>query len=214
VQRNRLRREGIVMKIGTLTIGLIGLISKVAFAQTTFEVTGTAIPQALLQQNYGKLPNGIAGYDLNICNISGSRQSVVSSEIYQALAQSTSGLQPIGRQILLSAIVRGQNRTVSAILNAALASATGVLSILGSANHGVPAGAVATATLSSMSVQNVLNHFSPALSNDQVEKFESDVLEPALVLDSGSCVERTVFALNTTPKSQKSKVQALSFHVR
>lgn len=51
----------------------------------------------------------------------------------------------------------------------------------------------------------------PVLTNDQVEKFETEVLEPALVLDSGSCVERTVFAAAAAPSL---KAHALSFHVQ
>ncbi len=198
------------MRIGRFAAVLI-LVSQIVRAQTTFEVTGTAIPQALQQQNYGKLPVGIAGYDLNICNVSGVRQSVVSSEIYQALARSASGLQPLGRQIMLAAILRTQNRSASAVLSAALSSAVAALSIVSSSNHAIPPGVLSTATLGSMSIGSILSHFSPVLSSNQLEKFESDALEPALVLDGGSCVERTVFALSTPPSL---KLQALSFHVR
>ncbi|MBV9444276.1 MAG: hypothetical protein JO217_16455, partial [Acidobacteriaceae bacterium] len=71
-------------------------------AQGTFEVTGTPIPNDLLQQNYGTVSKAIVGYDLSICNITQSKQSVVSSKIYQALAQANTPLQPIGKQILLA----------------------------------------------------------------------------------------------------------------
>jgi hypothetical protein len=49
------------------------------------------------------------------------------------------------------------------------------------------------------------------VSADQLEKFDTQVLEPALVLDSGSCVERTLF---TAGQDSKVKPAILSFHVR
>ncbi|MBV8553179.1 MAG: hypothetical protein JOY54_17920 [Acidobacteriaceae bacterium] len=198
------------MRSGVFITAAALLLGGSLFAQATFEVTGTAIPQSLLEQDYGKLPAGIRAYDLSICNVTGSKQSVVSSEIYQALARSTAALQPVGRQIMLPAIIKTQSRSIGALLNLALSSATGVLSVL-SANRAMPPGAISGTALASISIQTVLSHLSPALSNDQVEKFESDVLEPALVLDGGSCVERTVFALQNTPKT---KIPSLSFHVR
>jgi hypothetical protein len=70
-------------------------ISALASGQSTFVVTGTPIPASLLQQNYGKLPKGITGYDLNICNTTNAKQSVVSSEIYQTLTQTNIDLHPI-----------------------------------------------------------------------------------------------------------------------
>ena len=97
-----------------------------------------------------------------------------------------------------------------AIAGLILNSATGVFSVLGSASR-VPAGVLTGAAVASMSAQSVLNHLAPVLTNDQLEKFETEVLEPALVLDGGSCVERTVFALSTTGKP---KAANLSFHVR
>ena len=163
-------------------------------AQNTFAITGTPIPADLLQQNYGKLPKGIAAYDLNVCNISGSKQSLVSSEIYQAVAQSTAGLQPIGKQIMLAAILRNQNRSSSTMLTVALNSVTGILSILSSSKYSPPPGVITGAALGAMSAQQLLANLKPVLSSDQVEKFEAEVLESALVLDGGSCVERTMFA--------------------
>jgi hypothetical protein len=57
----------------------------------------------------------------------------------------------------------------------------------------------------------------PILSADQVEKFEAQVLEPALVLDSGSCVERTVFVITTASSKGKANLritaEPLSFHI-
>jgi len=186
------------------------LTGSTLLAQASFSVTGTAIPKNLVQQAYGKLPAGIAAYDLSICNVTGSKQSVVSSEIYQALAQSAAGLQPLGRQIMLPGIVNSQNHSAASILNIALSSATAVLSVL-TVNRAMPPGAITGTALASMSAQTLLSHLSPVLSNGQLEKFESEVLEPALVLDAGSCVERTVFALKSTSKTQ---TPALSFHVR
>ncbi len=187
------------------------LFSGLVSAQNTFSVTGTAIPPSLLQQNYGKVPKGISGYDLNICNIANSKQSIVSSEIYQALAQSNAGLQPIGRQIMLAAILRSQNRSTGTVMSMALNSVTGVLSILSSSKYGPPTGVVSGAALGAISAQQILMNLKPVLTNDQVEKFETEVLEPALVLDSGSCVERTVFAATANPAARKN---ALNFRVR
>lgn len=196
--------------IAPLAFGLVAF-SASGIAQETFVVTGTAIPADLLQQNYGKLPKGISAYDLSICNITDKRQSVVSSAIYQALAESNSSLRPIGRQIMLAAILRNQNRSAATIFGVALNSLSGVLAVLGSSKYKIPAGLIAGAALTSISAQQVMSSLKPILSADQVEKFESQVLEPALVLDSGSCVERTVF---TAAPNTKNQAQSLNFHVR
>jgi hypothetical protein len=135
----------------------------------------------------------------------------VSSEIYQALAQSNAGLQPIGRQIMLAAILRNQNHSVASILNMLLNSATGVLSVLGAAKTKLPSGLLAGAALGSLSAQQLITNLRPVLTADQVEKFENQVLEPALVLDGGSCAERTVFA---STENLKAKTKSLSFYVR
>ncbi len=182
------------------------------FAQQTFEVTGTAIPPVLLQQNYGRMPKGIQAFDLSICNVTASKQSVVSSEIYQALAQSNSELRPIGRQIMLASILHNQSHSASAILGLVLNSTSGVLSSLSSSRYAVPAGLVAGAALVSISAQQILSNMKPVLTADELEKFESQVLEPALVLDGGSCVERTVFTSSSA--NPKTRSQSLNFHVR
>ena len=189
----------------------LAVLGGVASAQNTFTITGTEIPAQLLQQNYGKVPKGITGYDLSICNISKEKQSVVSSEIYQALAKSTAGLQPIGRQIMLASILRNQNRSKSTVVTAALSSVSGVLSILSSSKYSAPTGLLTAVGLGTMSAQQILTNFKPVMVNDQLEKFENEVLEPALVLDSGSCVEKTMFATILTPAA---KANTLSFHVR
>lgn len=181
-----------------------------SFAQSAFTVTGTPIPPALIRQTYGSVPKTVSAYDLNICNASSVKQSLVSSEIYQALSAGDA-IQPIGRDIMLASILRNQNHSAANILKISLASATAVLSVIGSSKYHVPSGLVTGAAVASLSGQQVLANISPLLSADQLEKFESQVLEPALVLDAGSCVERTVFAVKT---ASKSKSQNLSFHVR
>src|SRR5689334_781056 len=83
-------------------IGLF-LLARASPAQDIFTVTGTPIPASLIRQNYGKMPKGITAYDLSICNSTEIKHSIVSSEIFQALSKSNTGLQPIGRQIMLTA---------------------------------------------------------------------------------------------------------------
>jgi hypothetical protein len=87
----------------------------------------TPVPVSLVKKNYGRMPKGIAAYDLNICNSSRVKQPVVSSEIYQALSRSDGTLQPIGRQIVLASMLRSHNWNALRILNLALNSAMGVL---------------------------------------------------------------------------------------
>ena len=183
-------------------------------AQGTFEVTGTPIPNDLLQQNYGTVSKAIVGYDLSICNLTQSKQSVVSSKIYQALAQANTPLQPIGKQILLAAILRNQSHSKSVVLSVALNSLNGVLSILAASKYKVPPGLLTAATLISLSGQQIMSGVKPVLPADLVEKYESQVLEPALVLDGGSCVERTVFAIaaGATAKT-RVKAESLTFHI-
>ncbi len=180
-------------------------------AQNIFVVTGSVIPSDLLKLNYGPLPKSIRAFDLSVCNVSANREPIVSSAIYQAVAKSNAGLQPIGRAIMLAAILRNQNHSVAAVLNLVLGSATGILSVLGTARTGVPRGLLTGAALGSLAAQQLIGNLKPVLTADQVEKFEAQALEPALVLDGGSCVERTMFA---TLADSKAKVNFLSFHVR
>jgi len=178
------------------------------FAQSTFEVTGTPLPATLLKQNYGKTPKGIAAYDLNICNSSPVKQSVVSSEIYQALAKSDATLQPIGRQVVLASILRTQNWSTLRIVNIALSAVTGALMVLTPPKgSGQLLAAIALGTLSAQ----LTSGLPGSTTADQLEKFEAQVLEPALVLDAGSCAERTVF---TVLDPEVKKPAGLSFHVR
>ena len=182
-----------------------------AFAQTTFTVTGSPIPSSVLRQNYGKMPKGISAYDLNICNDTLQKQSVTSSAIYQAITTQYPALQPIGRQIMLASILRNQNLSLGNITGTALTSASGLLTILSSTKMGVPSGLGAAAALASLILPQLLTSLKPVLAADQFEKFDTQVLELALVLDGGSCVERTVFTLATAPKQAN---HPLSFHVR
>jgi hypothetical protein len=211
-----MKEPGVEESMKCTAVCILGLMmwSAAAFAQTTFMITGTRIPADLLKLNYGPLPTGILAYDLNICNENEKKESLTSSQVFQALAQSTSGIQPIGRQIMLAAILRNQRRGLSTILSVALNSATGVLSVLRATRSNVPAGTLAGAALGSMVVQQLLTGLRPVLSADEVEKFEGQVLEPALVLDGGSCVERTVFTVTSTKPASKTQYLDLSFHVR
>lgn len=187
-----------------------------ASAQTTFEITGAPIPSKLLQQNYGRMPKGIAGYDLSVCNVTDSKQSIVSSRIYQALEESYPSLLPIGRQIMLASILHNQNHSIASIIGLALTSTTGVLSVLASSHANLPVGLTTSIALGALSGQQLLSTLSPVLSADNLENFDSQVLESALVLDSGSCVERTLFVTssNTQAKNSQAETQPLSFHVR
>ena len=192
------------MKHLLLAISVLASIAGLSYGQGTFEVTGTPIPAELLRQNYGAIPKNVTAFDLNICNITDSKQSIVSSKIYQALTKSDSSLEPIGRQIMLAAILRNQNRSAANVMNYVLSSLTGVISIVRSSKYNVPAGVMEGAALASLSGQQLMTSLKPMLTIDQVEKFEGQVLEPALVLDSGSCVERTVFATAIPVKANAS----------
>ena len=188
-----------------------------AAAQSDFQVTGTPIPASLLRQNYGAIPKGISAFDLNICNVTEDKQALVSSKIYQALAATGLPIDPIGRDIMLAAILRNQSHTLTSILNVTLNSATSIMSLLNVTKSGVPPGVLMGVALGSLTGQQVVNNLKPLISADQLEKFEAQVLEPALVLDGGSCVERTVFV--TIPASSNGKArlntaaEPVSFHI-
>lgn len=204
------------MRLGSVAVVLLGL-GRLAAAQTDFEVTGTPIPAGLLRQNYGSMPRSISAFDLNICNLAATKQSLVSSKVYQALAGTSPSIEPIGRDIMLSAIVRNQAHTWGNILTAALNSTTSALTLLSASRYRLPAGAVTGLGLASVTGQQLITALAPVLSAAQLEKFEDQVLEPALVLDAGSCVERTVFvtaAGNVKSKRQKDmNLDPLSFHI-
>jgi hypothetical protein len=109
-------------------------------------------------------------------------------------------------------VLQNQQRSVASILTVVLNSTVGVLSVLGAARSGLPSNALAGAAVGSALAQQLLNNLKPVLSPDQMQRYESEVLETALLMDSGSCVERTVFAVSTA--SAKSSVSSLTFHVR
>jgi len=88
-----------------------------------------------------------------------------------------------------------------------------VFSVLGTSKYKISSGILTTAALISLSGQQILTGLKPVLSSDQVEKYENQVLEPALVLDGGSCVERTMFALAGQAKAN-IRSQPLSFHIQ
>lgn len=204
------------MKIFTLLVAA-SLCSVASMrAQDTFAVTGTSIPDDLLKLNYGTLPNGIQGLDLNICNLTDARHPITSSEIYQALTQSEANVRPIGRQIMLAAILRNQNHSLKMWLNIGLGSTTSLLSVLNKGQASSQSGALSAIALGALVGQQLLSTWSPVLTADQVEKFESQVLEPAMVMDGGSCVERTVFfAPPATPKKgAKVTIPNFVFHVQ
>jgi hypothetical protein len=163
-------------------------------AQDTFGITGTTIPSELLKLNYGPMPKGIQGFDINICNLTDARHPITSSEIYQAMIESHAELRPIGRQIMLAAILRNQNHSLRTWLNLGLGSTTSVLSVIGQGRRTASSGTLSAIALGALVGQQLLATWNPVLTADQVEKFESQVLEPALVMDGGSCIERTVFA--------------------
>jgi hypothetical protein len=84
--------------------------------------------------------------------------------------------------------------------------------VLGAARTGVSSNVLAGVAVGSAVGQQLLTSLQPVLAADQAERFESQALEPALVLDGGSCEERTVFTL-VAPGS-KVKFENLTFHVR
>jgi hypothetical protein len=204
------------MKILTvlLTVGLCA--GATLAAQDTFTITGTAIPTELLKLNYGTPPKGVQAYDLNICNMTDASHPITSSQIYQALVEAQSNLRPIGRQIMLAAILHNQNHSLKTWLSLGLGSTTSVLSVLGTSRTGLSAGVLSGAALGALIGQQLLSSLNPVLMADQVEKFEAQVLEPALVMDGGSCVERTVFmAVVAAPKTAAvPNTGSIKFHVR
>jgi hypothetical protein len=92
-----------------------------------------------------------------------------------------------------------------------LNSSVGVLSVLGAARTGIPPNVLAATAVGSAVGQQLLTTLKPVLTADQVQRYENQVLETALVLDAGSCVERTVFAVGTPGAA--STIQSLTFHV-
>jgi hypothetical protein len=196
------------MKIVLMLAALSCLIPAAGMAQDRITVTGTPIPLQLLEQNYGSMPKGIGGYDISICNVSDQRQTLVSSQVYQALSQANVSLTPVGRQIMLASILRNQSRSLATVLSVALNSATGMVALLStSRSMNMPDSLKTTVGLGSLIFGQLTTQLKPVLAPDKVEKFDREVLEPALVMDAGSCVERTVFALSSDPKAKQAPLQ-------
>ncbi|HEX4230999.1 MAG TPA: hypothetical protein VHZ07_20145 [Bryobacteraceae bacterium] len=195
----------------TLLIGILcaGLAASSLCAQNSLNIAATPLPASLLTQNYGKMPKNIGAYDLTICNSSSAKITVISSEIFQALVQQQAGVQPIGKQMILAALLRNQNNSFFNILNMVLGSASGVLSVLSSA-HTIPSDVITGTSLGSLALQQVLNNLKPYSSVSALQQLENQVLETAISLDSGSCVERIVFTLIA---NKKVKQAPLSFHI-
>ncbi len=188
------------------------LCATLASAQDTFTVTGTMIPTALLTQNYGSMPKGIVGYDLTICNVTDQKQTIVSSQVYQALATSTGQILPVGRQILLASILSSERKDVLSLVTFGLNTAVGIFSLMSTSTSMNPPGNVKTGiSLASLSLQQFTGNFKPILPADNLQKFDADTLPQAMVLDSRSCSEKTLFALASTPNT---KTSALAFHIK
>lgn len=160
------------------------------------------------------MPKGIEGYDLNICNVTDAKKPITSSEIYQALMEAQGDLRPIGKQIMLAVILRNQNHSLRTWLNLGLGSTTSVLSVLG--ERAKTSSALSAVALGALVGQQVLTTWNPVLTADQVEKFEAQTLESALVMDGGSCVERTIFTTIAPVPKKAIRVQRanLQFQVR
>lgn len=199
------------MRMIARALACLTLWGTFSFGQTTFDVTGTSVPPGLLKQNYGTMPKGVGAYDLSICNLTANKQTIVSSQVYQSLAEANPGIQPIGRQIMLAAILHNQEHSVWSVANIALTSVTGVLAVFGASTYNLPAKWASGFAIATLASQPVLSALRPVMSADQLQKFDSQVLEAAVVLDGGSCVERTVFTVTNTPNSRASN---LNFHVR
>jgi len=197
--------------LACVTLGLAFALAP-GNAQSTFQVTGARLPVTLAKQNYGKLPKGVSAYDLSICNASARKESLSSGEVYHALSKADPSLHPVGRQVVLSSILQTQNWSAARIVGLALTVAVDALSIVLASKTGGKAAPIAAAALGSLSVQQIATGVNPAPSANQIETLETQALEPSLVLDGGSCVERTVFAASAD--SKPGKAESLSFHVR
>lgn len=199
------------MKVFITAIWGLAFGSCLCFSQNTFTVIGTPIPSALAKQNFGNVPKSVVTYELTVCNTSAMKQQVVSGEIYQALSDANGSLQPIGREVMLATILQNQNHSLSTIFSIALNIALTGLSAWNSSVHRLPSGLITATAFASVAGPPIWANWKQSLPANQLEQFETQTLEPALVLDAGSCAERTVFAVNGGPKSA---VKSLSFHVR
>ncbi len=180
------------------------------YGQATFEVTGTPVPPDLLKANFGSLPKSIGAFDTNICNLTELKQTVISSRIYQGLASSNRDLQPLGRQLVLAAMLKRQAHRPINIFAWSLGTVTGVFSVVSASKYALPGNWATAVAFASLTSQQLLGSLKPPTTVDEIEKFESQALEPSFMLDGGSCVQRTVFVV----VSNRAKATNLSFHVR
>ncbi len=191
------------------TLGM-ALFSGLGYGQATFEVTGTPVPSDLLKANFGSLPKSTGAFDTNICNLTELKQTVISSRIYQSLSASYPDLRPIGRQLILAAILKNQARSPINILSLSLSTVTGVFSVVSASKYAIPGNWATAIAFASLTSQQLLGSLKAPTTVDEIEKFESQVLEPSFVLDGGSCVQRTVFVV----VPNHGKPTNVSFHVR
>ena len=198
------------MRLVVATALGMALLQGLGFGQATFEVTGTPVPPDLLKVNYGALPKSMGAFDVSICNLTELKQTVLSSRVYHALAASNPNLQPIGRQTVLAVILRNQGRRPYNILSVTLNSASGIFSVIGASKLALPPNLSTAIAFAALTGQQLLPTLKPVTTVDQIEKFESQALEPSLLLDGGACVQRTVF----TVLSDRAKATPLSFRVR
>jgi len=188
-------------------------------AQDTFAITATPIPTSLAKLNYGPLPKNVSSLDLSICNVSNAKADLTAAQVYQALVRANNAVQPLGSSVMMAAILHNQNNSLKSWITIGLSSTTGVLSVLGTSKAvNISSGWLNGIALGALVGQQVLNSLSPVLTADQVQTFQQQVLQPAAILDSGSCIERTVF-ITMAPvagASRKTKPPVLGnfeFHV-
>ncbi len=199
------------MKIPT-AFAIALLWSTLAAAQDRFTVTGTVIPAFLLTRNYGSMPKGIVGYDLTICNATDQEQSVINTQAYQALAASTSQIVPVGSQLLLAQMLGAERKDVLSLATFGLNTAAGMFALLSTSRKlNAPTGVKTGVGLASIALPQFMDYLQSARPADKLQKYEADVLPQALVLDSRSCVEKTLFAVATSPHI---KPAAIAFHIK
>jgi len=112
---------------------------------------------------------------------------------------------------MLAVILHSQNRSAKNVLNFTLTSLTGVFSVISASKYKLSGNWTTGVAIASLASQQVLNIVKPSAPADALDKFESQVLEPASTLDADSCIERTVFTVAT---QQPLRATRFSFHVQ
>jgi len=167
-------------------------------ATNKFSITATVIPIKLLETNYGPMPKGIEGLDINACNSTNEKPYLLSGQVYQVLLDNQQALQPVGDNIMFAAIVQNQNHNLKSWLSMALTATTGTLSVLGTSSTAhISSGLTSGLAVGSLIGQALLTSFNPALTANQLQNFHENVLQSQTVVASDSCVEKTVFVVNT-----------------